>query len=69
MLTTTLALIPLSLGMGKGAELRSPMGITVIGGLAASTILTLVIIPTVYDLFERAKDFLFEKIKAVSRDR
>ncbi|MGR3311676.1 MAG: efflux RND transporter permease subunit [Candidatus Brocadiales bacterium] len=58
MLTTTLALIPLSLGMGKGAELRSPMGITVIGGLVVSTILTLVIIPTVYDLFEKIKDFL-----------
>lgn len=69
MLTTILALIPLSLGIGKGAELRSPMGITVIGGLAASTILTLVIIPTVYDLFEKAKAYLLEKTKAVSRDR
>ncbi|MBI2560374.1 MAG: efflux RND transporter permease subunit [Planctomycetes bacterium] len=60
-LTTILGLIPLSLGIGKGAELRSPMGITVIGGLAASTILTLVVIPTVYELFERMRLF-FKKI-------
>ena len=54
----------MSLGIGKGAELRSPMGITVIGGLAVSTILTLVVIPTVYDLFEKAKDFCARKIKS-----
>lgn len=63
-LTTILGLIPMSLGIGKGAELRSPMGITVIGGLAVSTILTLVVIPTVYELFEKAKDFCARKIKS-----
>ena len=60
-LTTILGLIPMSLGIGKGAELRSPMGITVIGGLAVSTILTLVVIPTVYELFEKAKVTFLKK--------
>jgi len=49
-LTTILALVPLALGIGKGAELRAPMAITVIGGLTTSTILTLFIIPIVYSI-------------------
>ncbi len=51
-LTTTLGLFPLALGLGEGAEVRSPMAITVIGGLTVSTLLTLVVIPVVYSLFE-----------------
>jgi HAE1 family hydrophobic/amphiphilic exporter-1 len=54
-LTTTLGLLPLALGFGEGAELRSPMAITVIGGLLVSTLLTLVVIPVVYDLLDRKK--------------
>ena len=54
-LTTTLGLLPLALGFGEGAELRSPMAITVIGGLLVSTMLTLVVIPVVYDLFDHKK--------------
>lgn len=53
--TTILALLPMSFGLGKGAELRTAMGITVIGGLFTSTILTLIIIPLVYDLIEDCK--------------
>jgi HAE1 family hydrophobic/amphiphilic exporter-1 len=52
-LTTTLGLLPLALGFGEGAEVRSPMAITVIGGLLVSTLLTLVVIPVVYDLLDR----------------
>ena len=59
--TTILALIPMSLGFGKGAELRSAMGITVIGGLLTSTILTLVIIPIVYDLIEGCKSKIISR--------
>ncbi len=51
-LTTILALLPMALGIGEGAEIRAPMAIAVIGGLISSTILTLVIIPVVYSLFE-----------------
>lgn len=51
-LTTTLALLPLAIGFGDGAELRAPMGITVIGGLLVSTLLTLVVIPVMYSLLD-----------------
>jgi HAE1 family hydrophobic/amphiphilic exporter-1 len=52
-LTTVLGLIPLALGIGEGAEIRSPMAITVIGGLSVSTLLTLVVIPVVYSVLDR----------------
>ena len=52
-LTTVLGLIPMSLGWGEGAEVRTPMAITVIGGLLFSTVLTLVFIPVVYELVDR----------------
>jgi HAE1 family hydrophobic/amphiphilic exporter-1 len=52
-LTTTLGLLPLALGFGEGAEIRSPMAITVIGGLTVSTALTLIVIPVVYSLVDR----------------
>ncbi|MDC0717056.1 efflux RND transporter permease subunit [Nannocystis bainbridge] len=47
-LTTVLGLVPMALGLGDGAELRTPMAITVIAGLSFSTLLTLVVIPTIY---------------------
>jgi len=50
-LTTILALIPLTIGIGEGASLRSPMAWAVIGGLVTSTLLTLVVIPCMYGLF------------------
>ncbi|MBW2560522.1 MAG: efflux RND transporter permease subunit, partial [Deltaproteobacteria bacterium] len=55
MLTTTLGLLPLAIGVGEGAEVRAPMAITVIGGLTVSTILTLIVIPVVYSVFDRKK--------------
>jgi HAE1 family hydrophobic/amphiphilic exporter-1 len=54
-LTTTLGLLPLALGIGEGAEVRAPMAITVIGGLTVSTLLTLIVIPVVYDLVDRRR--------------
>ncbi len=50
-LTTILALLPLTFGFGESASLRSPMAWAVIGGLITSTLLTLVVIPSVYMLF------------------
>ena len=47
-LTTILALTPLALGLGSGGESWSPMARSVIGGLAASTLLTLLVIPVIY---------------------
>jgi HAE1 family hydrophobic/amphiphilic exporter-1 len=51
-LTTILGLLPMSLGIGEGAELQAPLARVVIGGLATSTLITLVFVPTVYTLFE-----------------
>jgi HAE1 family hydrophobic/amphiphilic exporter-1 len=50
--TTILGLVPMALGLGEGAELQAPLARVVIGGLAASTMVTLVLVPTVYTLFE-----------------
>jgi HAE1 family hydrophobic/amphiphilic exporter-1 len=48
--TTVLGLLPMALSFGQGAELRSPLAITVAGGLLLSTLLTLVVIPAAYSL-------------------
>ena len=52
-LTTVLGLVPMALGTGDGAEIRQPMAMTVIAGLTCSTLLTLIVIPTVYALVDR----------------
>ncbi len=54
-LTTLLGLVPMAFGWGEGDEVRSPMAVAVIGGLLASTPLTLIIIPVVYDLLDRRR--------------
>ena len=59
MMTTLCAVfgfLPLALAFGQAAEVRSPMAITVIGGLLVSTLLTLLVIPVVYDLLDRKPD-------------
>ncbi|NKB69643.1 MAG: MMPL family transporter [Candidatus Latescibacteria bacterium] len=58
-LTTVLALLPLAVGFGQGAELRAPMAVAVIGGLFTSTALTLVVIPCLYHLLAR-----FDRLRA-----
>ena len=52
--TTVLGMIPMAVGGGQGSEMWSPMAIAVIGGLTVSTILTLVLIPTLYCKIGRA---------------
>jgi HAE1 family hydrophobic/amphiphilic exporter-1 len=52
-LTTTLGLLPMAMGFGEGSEVRTPMAVTVIGGLTVSTFLTLLVIPVVYSLMDR----------------
>ena len=50
--TTILGLLPMAIGLGEGSEVRAPMAIVVIGGLAVGTFLTLFLLPTVYSLFD-----------------
>jgi HAE1 family hydrophobic/amphiphilic exporter-1 len=56
---TTFALIagmiPVALGRGEGAQFRAPMGIAVIGGVVTSTLLTLLVIPTFYEILDDAR--------------
>jgi len=47
-ITTVLGMTPMAIGIGEGSEIWQPMGISIIGGLTVSTILTLVVIPTIY---------------------
>jgi HAE1 family hydrophobic/amphiphilic exporter-1 len=56
--TTTLGLLPMAVGLGDGAELRTPMAIAVISGLVVSTLLTLYVIPVLYSLLEDLKSRL-----------
>jgi hydrophobic/amphiphilic exporter-1 (mainly G- bacteria), HAE1 family len=52
-MTTTLGMLPLAMGMGDGSEIRTPLAITVIGGLLISTFLTLLVVPVMYQLLDR----------------
>jgi HAE1 family hydrophobic/amphiphilic exporter-1 len=62
-LTTIFCLIPLTIGLGESASLRSPMAMAVIGGLVSSTILTLIVIPCVYWVFDSISARLMGKNK------
>jgi hydrophobic/amphiphilic exporter-1 (mainly G- bacteria), HAE1 family len=59
-LSTILGMLPIALGIGEGAELRQSMGVVLIGGLTTSTLLTLVVVPLIYLLFEewKAKNYV-----------
>jgi HAE1 family hydrophobic/amphiphilic exporter-1 len=66
-LMTTAALIagmvPVALGIGEGADFRAPLGIAVIGGVLTSTLLTLLVIPTVYETLADGRDWLRERAR------
>ncbi len=51
-ITTLLGMVPMALGIGEGSELQAPLARVIIGGLLSSTIVTLVVVPVVYTLFE-----------------
>ena len=51
-IATVLGLVPMSLGIGEGSELQVPLARVVIGGLITSLVITLVLVPTVYTMFE-----------------
>ena len=57
-LTTILALLPLTIGIGSSATLRAPMAMAVIGGMVSSTLLTLIVIPCVYWVFDSLSSWI-----------
>jgi len=75
--STTFGMLPLAFGTGDGSEWRAPMGVVSIGGLVASTLLTLLIVPIVYTLFDDAQralkrglgSVLGAGLKQLGRDR
>jgi HAE1 family hydrophobic/amphiphilic exporter-1 len=70
-LMTTFALIagmvPVALGSGEGGDFRAPLGIAVIGGVLTSTLLTLLVIPTVYETMADARDWLGSRLRRGAR--
>jgi len=64
-LANVLGLFPLALGLGEGAETHAPMATVVVGGLSVGTLLTLIVIPVIYSLFERKNLKISEKIEHV----
>ena len=70
-LMTTLALIagmiPVALGVGEGAEFRAPLGRAVIGGVITSTLLTLVVIPTFYEILDEWRTWVFMRLGIYKR--
>jgi len=53
----------MSLGIGDGAELTQSMGVVVIGGLSLSTVLTLIVVPVMYTIFDDISVFFKRKIQ------
>jgi HAE1 family hydrophobic/amphiphilic exporter-1 len=64
--TTVLGLLPMALGLGDGAEIRTPMAIAVISGLIASTALTLLIIPSLYSAVDGLRERFLDRSRAGS---
>lgn len=61
-LTTILGLLTMALGVGMGADMVQPMAIVTIGGLTYGTLLTLFVVPCIYDIFNRKKSLVEEEI-------
>jgi hydrophobic/amphiphilic exporter-1 (mainly G- bacteria), HAE1 family len=66
-LMTTFALVagmtPIALGRGEGSQFRAPLGVAVIGGVIASTLLTLLVIPTFYEIMDDMREWTFGKFR------
>lgn len=60
--TTILAMLTSAVGIGEGSEMMKPMAITIVGGLLYGTILTLIVIPCLYDAFNREKSMVEEEL-------
>ena len=60
-ITTLAGLLPLALSRGEGSEVWNPLGITMLGGLSVSTLITMLFVPTLYAVFHRKKSCVQEK--------
>jgi len=65
--TTVLGMVPMALGIGEGSELWQPMGVVIVGGLTVSTLITLILIPSIYCVFaaREGKNYR-KKFKAIA---
>jgi len=63
-LTTMFGMLPMALSRNEGAEMWRPLGITVIGGMLISTVVTLVLVPVIYSIFEGRKNNHTEEAKS-----
>ena len=63
--STIFGMLPLAYGVGDGAEWRNPMGVVCIGGLIASTLLTLLIVPVAYTLLDDAQNAVTRRLRAL----
>ena len=69
-LATIAAALPLALALGPGAETRAPMALAVIGGVIVSTLLTLFVVPCVYEIlskFERNRTAVAKRAKEIEQ--
>ncbi|MDQ2768165.1 MAG: efflux RND transporter permease subunit, partial [Gemmatimonadota bacterium] len=56
-------MLPVAIGHGEGADFRAPLGRAVIGGVITSTLLTLIVIPTIYEILDEMKEWASAKIR------
>lgn len=64
--TTLLGILPMAIGIGRGADLRAPLAIAIFGGLFTSTALTLIVVPVAYDLVDGAGRWLRARFQGAS---
>ena len=67
-LTTIISMSTMAMGMGRGSEMAQPMAIVSVGGLVYGTLLTLVVVPCIYDALNREKDMREEDIEIVKEE-
>lgn len=60
---------PVALGLGEGADFRAPLGRAIIGGVITSTLLTLLVIPAVYELMDRLRSGVMSRAKRMLAHR
>jgi len=63
--TTVLGLTPMALGLGRGADLRAPLAVAVIGGLLFGTVLTLIVVPVIHSLVEGGRQRIGNRGSAI----